>query len=70
MLTVDLDSQSKEMPEKTFFNQALELADYKINKPYKNRMLPFLCIDPYNPVFQRRTIKDVAIEYLVKNDSK
>lgn len=62
LLTLDLDTQSDKIPDINFANQIEEIAEYKRYKTFKDRIIPFMSINPYNPIYRQ-----VPLVTLVKN---
>jgi len=53
LLSLDMDAQDAGIAPVNYLNQVGELAEYKAIKPYKDQIIPFLSINPYNMIYHR-----------------
>ena len=64
LLSIDFDSQNAGLAPLNYLNQINEIAEYKRLKPYRDRILPFIGINPYHTIFINLPIEDFVKEYI------
>jgi uncharacterized protein len=64
VLTLDMDAQDAGTAPLNYINQVGEIAEYKTFKPYREEIIPFLSIHPYNELFKRYHMMQFVKDYI------
>ncbi len=66
LLSLDMDAQDAGTAPLNYINQIGELAEYKAVKPYRDQIIPFLSINPYNLIYHKYNLLTFVQDHIEK----